>query len=87
MREIGDGLYATISDPSKDLSTMCNGGFLVGKDAGLLIEGFVSAPGAEFQMEAMRKISQIPAAGALDTHYHFDHCSKNSYYGANRIHL
>jgi hypothetical protein len=28
------------------LQTMCNGGFLVGKDSALLIEGFVSAAGA-----------------------------------------
>src|ERR1700686_2824228 len=33
-----DGLYATISDPSKGTTTYSNGGFLVGKDAALLIE-------------------------------------------------
>ena len=36
VRKVGDGLYATISDTSKGLQTMCNGGFLVGKDAALL---------------------------------------------------
>jgi len=46
--KIGDGLYATISDPSKGLSTMCNGGFLFGKDAALLLEGFVTPTGASF---------------------------------------
>ena len=87
VRKIGDGLYATISDPSKGLSTMCNGGFLYGKDAALLIEGFVSAPGAAFQMEALRKVSQVPAAGALDTHYHFDHSTGNAFYGASGVPL
>src|SRR5260370_31115098 len=30
VRQIGNGLYATISDPSKGNTTLCNGGFLVG---------------------------------------------------------
>lgn len=87
VRKIGDGLYATISDPSKGLSTMCNGGFLFGKDAALLVEGFVTVAGAAFQMDALRKVSQAPAAGALDTHYHYDHSLGNAFYGANGIQL
>jgi cyclase len=85
VRKVGDGLFATISDPSKGLQTMCNGGFLVGKDSALLLEGFVSPPGAAFQMDALRLVSQVPVKGALDTHYHFDHSLGNSYYGANGI--
>src|SRR5882724_4757650 len=42
VRKIGNGLYATISDYSKGPVTICNGGFLVGKDAALLLEGFAS---------------------------------------------
>jgi len=87
VRKIGNGLYATISDTSKGLQTMCNGGFLVGKDAAVLVEGFVSAPGAAFQLETLRSISQVPVKGALDTHYHFDHSMGNATYGANGIGL
>ena len=87
VRKIGNGLYATISDTSKGLQTMCNGGFLVGKDAALLIEGFVSPVGAAFQHETLRTVSQGPIMGALDTHYHFDHCMGNAFYGANGISL
>jgi cyclase len=87
VRKIGEGAYATVSDTSKGLRTMCNGGFVFGKDAALLIEGFVTASGAAFQMEALRKVSQVPAAGGLDTHYHFDHSAGNSFYGANGIQL
>src|SRR5260370_12254953 len=32
VRKIGNGLYATISDMSKGMTTVCNGGFLVGPD-------------------------------------------------------
>ena len=87
VRKIGNGLYATISDTSKGMTTLCNGGFLVGKDAALLIEGFTTAAGASFQMDALRMVSQVPVKGALDTHYHFDHSMGNSFYGANGIAL
>ena len=87
VRKVGDGLYATISDTSKGLQTMCNGGFLYGKDAALLIEGFVSPAGAAFQHETLRSLSKAPIMGALDTHYHFDHSMGNAYYGANGIAL
>lgn len=87
VRKVGDGLYATISDTSKGLQTMCNGGFLYGKDAALLIEGFVSPAGAAFQHETMRTLSKAPIMGAIETHYHFDHSLGNAYYGANGISL
>lgn len=87
VRKVGDGLYATISDTTKGIQTMCNGGFLAGKDASLLIEGFVSPAGAAFQHETLKTVSQAPIMGAVDTHYHFDHSMGNSYYGANSISL
>src|SRR6202040_1751657 len=87
VRKIGEGLYATIPDPSKGFQTVCNGGFLVGKDGALLIEGFISVAGAAFQMDALRMVSQVPVKGALDTHYHFDHTMGNAFYGANAIPL
>jgi glyoxylase-like metal-dependent hydrolase (beta-lactamase superfamily II) len=87
VRKIGNGLYATISDPSKGTTTLCNGGFLVGKDSALLVEGFTTSAGASFQMEALRTVSQAPVKGALDTHYHFDHSMGNIFYGANGVPL
>ena len=87
VRKVGNGLYATISDPSKGNTTLCNGGFLVGKDGALLIEGFATPAGASFQMDALRMVSQTPVKVALDTHYHFDHSMGNSFYGANGIPL
>src|SRR5262245_19274668 len=87
VRKVGDGLYATISDTSKGLQTMCNGGFLYGKDAALLIEGFVSPAGAAFQHETMRSLTKAPIMGAVETHYHFDHSMGNAFYGANGIAL
>src|SRR5205823_8322912 len=85
VRKVGNGLYATISDPSKGLTTLCNGGFLVGRDAALLVEGFATPAGASFQMDALRMVSQAPVKGALDTHYHLDHSMGNAFYGTTGI--
>ena len=87
VRKIGNGLYATISDYSKGTTTVCNGGFRIGKDAALLIEGVTTPAGAAFQMDALRMVSQVPVKAALDTHYHFDHLMGNSFYGVNSIPL
>jgi len=85
VRKVGDGVYATISDPSKGLETLSNGGFIVGTEAALLIEGFRSPAGASFQFAALRQVSKVPVRAALDTHYHFDHTMGNAFYGAQGI--
>jgi len=84
VRKIGNGLYATISDLPKG-TTVCNGGFLVGRDAALLVEGFATSAGASFQMDALRMVSQAPVKGALNTHYHLDHSIGNAFYGTRGI--
>lgn len=84
IRQIGRGLYATISDRSKGLQTRSNGGFLVGRDAALMIEGFQTPIGAKFQMDTLRTVTQAPLR-ALDTHFHFDHTLGNTVYGANGV--
>ncbi len=59
----------------------------MGKDGALMIEGFGSATGATFQMDALRMVSQVPIKAALDTHYHFDHSMGNGFYAGNGIPL
>jgi len=38
-------------------------------------------------LETLHKVAQVPAAGALDTHYHFDHSLGNGFYAGNGIQL
>ncbi|HXS74912.1 MAG TPA: MBL fold metallo-hydrolase [Terracidiphilus sp.] len=87
VRKVGAGVYATISDPSKGAQTTCNGGFLVGRDAGFLIEGFNSPAGASFQFDALRLATRVPIRAALDTHFHYDHSMGNHFYRSQRIPL
>ncbi|NJD61325.1 MAG: MBL fold metallo-hydrolase [Deltaproteobacteria bacterium] len=85
IRRIGEGVYATISDPSKGIDTLCNGGFIVGREAVLLVEGYRTPAGAAFQMDALRQVSKLPVKAAVDTHYHFDHSMGNTHYGDQGI--
>lgn len=87
VRRIGNGVYANVADTSKGLQSMCNAGFLVGRDAAFLIEGFCTPTGAMFQMDTLRMVSPVPVRAALDTHYHFDHSMGNAVYGAHEISL
>jgi cyclase len=85
IRKVGDGVYATISDPSKGLETISNGGFIIGRDSALLIEGFHTPRGAMLQLDTYHTISKLPVSAALDTHHHFDHSLGNAAYGAHDI--
>jgi glyoxylase-like metal-dependent hydrolase (beta-lactamase superfamily II) len=81
VRKVGDGVFATISDRTKGMQTRSNGGFVVGKDAAVMIEGYQTPIGAAFQMDTLRTVTQVPIRAALNTHWHFDHTLGNSYYG------
>ena len=55
VRRVGQGVYATISDSSKGIQTLCNGGFLVGTEGALLL--FRIGMGT---LESISSISQHP---------------------------
>jgi cyclase len=85
IRKIGNGLYATIADRSKGLQARCNGGFLIGRDAALMVEGFQTTIGSAFQLETLRTVTQVPVRATINTHWHFDHTLGNSVYGGAGI--
>lgn len=85
IRKIGDGLYATIADRSKGLQARCNGGFIIGREAAMIVEGFQTITGSTFQLETLRSVTQLPVRAALNTHWHFDHTLGNSVYGGAGI--
>jgi glyoxylase-like metal-dependent hydrolase (beta-lactamase superfamily II) len=85
IRKIGNGLYATIADRSKGLQARCNGGFLIGRDASLMVEGFQTTIASAFQLVTLRTIAPVPVRAALNTHWHFDHTLGNAVYGGEAI--
>src|SRR2546427_2281607 len=71
VRKIGNGLYATISDPSKGNTTICNGGVLAGKDGALLVEGFTTPAGGGLPKEPVRIGNPGAVKGARGTPPYF----------------
>jgi glyoxylase-like metal-dependent hydrolase (beta-lactamase superfamily II) len=85
VRQIGRGVYATIGDRTKGPHGRSNGGFIVGRDAALLVEGMQTPTGAGFQMEALRMVTQAPVRAATVSHWHHDHILGASLYAAQGI--
>src|SRR2546422_10353298 len=81
VRKIGNGLYATISDLSKGNTTLCNGGFLVGRDAALLVEGFATPAGAALLNDAPRHGRQGPGKGGPGKHLQLHHPPRKGFFG------
>src|SRR2546425_9201299 len=85
VRKIGNGLYATISDLSNGNTTLCNGGFLVGRDAALLVEGFATPAGAAFLKGAPRLVRQAPGKGGPGNHHPLHHPLGEGFFCATGI--
>src|SRR2546430_3130763 len=81
VRKIGNGLYATISDLSKGNTTLCNGGFLVGRDAALLVEGFATPAGAAFLKGAPRLVGPAPGKAAPGKPHHLPPPLREAFFG------
>ena len=87
VRQIGRGVYATIGDRTVANHGRSNGGFIVGRDAVLMIEGLQTTVAAAFQWQAMRKVTQLPVRAATLSHWHHDHTLGSSYYAGQGAEL
>jgi glyoxylase-like metal-dependent hydrolase (beta-lactamase superfamily II) len=81
----GDGLYITIANPQGGPQCLSNGGVLAGRDAVLVIEGHMQPPGAQFELELAKLVSNRPIRGAVNTHFHPDHAFGDSAYAAAKV--
>lgn len=73
LERVADGVWAMVSTPLVDRTTLCNGGIVAGRDGVLMIEAFGSDAGARWMAEQARALTgQAPTHVAV-THYHADH--------------
>lgn len=73
IERIADGVWALVSDPLRDRTTLCNGGIISGRNGVVVIEAYGSDQGARWMAEqAMRLTGRAPSHVVL-THYHGDH--------------
>lgn len=70
---LGEGVWALVSDPFRDRTTLCNGGIVEGRSGVVLIEAFASDEGFEWMAEQARRLTGRDPTHVVVTHYHSDH--------------
>lgn len=73
LERIAEGVWAMISTPLVDRTTLCNGGLVAGRDGVLMIEAFGSDAGATWMAEQARALTGSAPTHVVVTHYHADH--------------
>jgi glyoxylase-like metal-dependent hydrolase (beta-lactamase superfamily II) len=75
LESVADDVWALISTPLEDRTTLCNGGLIAGRDAVLAVEAYATARGAEWIGERSRALTGRWPDHVLVTHFHGDHSS------------
>ncbi|MBT8335710.1 MAG: MBL fold metallo-hydrolase, partial [Gemmatimonadetes bacterium] len=71
--EIADGVWAMISNPMADRTTLCNGGIVAGRSGVAVIEAFASTRGAEWMADQALRLTGRRPDVVVVSHYHGDH--------------
>lgn len=73
IERIADGVWALVSDPLTDRTTLCNGGIIAGRSGVVVIEAFGSDAGASWMMRQARHLTGRDPTHVVLTHFHSDH--------------
>ena len=75
IEKIHDGIFAVVSTPfdSRDFTTVCNGGIIVGDKGVLVVEAYMQQQGAKWVTEQTKKVSKRNPTDIVVTHNHGDH--------------
>ena len=78
LQEVAPNVFAYIhSGVGWDI---CNSGFIVGDDGGLVIDAMMVASQVRLYMEEIRKVTDKPIRYVVNTHHHVDHSFGNQFY-------
>ncbi len=82
LQKINDKFYAVISTPfdTRDFTTVCNGGLVVGDDRVLAVESFMNNKGAKWLSDQALKLCGKRPTDVISTHFHGDHTAGASGY-------
>ena len=77
IEKISDGIFAIVSTPfeSRDYTTVCNGGIIVGDKGVLVVEAYMQQAGAKWVTDQAKALSKKLPTDVVVTHYHGDHSS------------
>lgn len=73
LEEVADGIWALVSTPLEDATTLCNGGIVAGRDGVLLVEAYGSPEGLLWMARQARARTGRWPDRIVVTHYHGDH--------------
>ncbi len=73
LERLASGIWALISTPVEDRTTLCNGGIVQGRSATLVIEAFARPEGATWLAQQARTLTGRWPDIAILTHFHGDH--------------
>ncbi len=87
LERIADGVWALVSTPlNGDITTVSNGGIIVGSQAVLAVEGFNTPRGAQWLAGKARELTGRWPTHVIVTHYHSDHSNGVAGYLADDHH-
>lgn len=73
LERVAEGVWALVSTPLEDRTTLCNGGIVAGRAGVLVVEGFGSDQGARWMAAMAEDLTGRPPTHVVLTHYHGDH--------------
>jgi len=73
LEEVADGIWALISTPLEDRTTLCNGGIVRGSAGVVVIESFATPEGAAWLAAQTKRLTGRWPDQVVITHYHGDH--------------
>ena len=73
LEQLGEGIWALVSTPLQERTTLSNGGIIAGTDGVLVVEGFASIAGAQWMAAQAVELTGRRPTHVVLTHYHGDH--------------
>lgn len=73
LERLSEGVWALVSTPLQDRTTLCNGGIVAGRAGVVLIESFGSDEGARWMAGQAERLTGSAPTHVVLTHYHGDH--------------
>ncbi|MCH7532828.1 MAG: MBL fold metallo-hydrolase [Gemmatimonadetes bacterium] len=73
LEQISAGIWALVSNPLEDRTTLCNGGIVAGRAGVVVIESFASDEGARWMAQQAMRLVGRPPTHVILTHHHGDH--------------
>ncbi len=73
LEQITEGIWALVSQPLADRTTLCNGGIVAGRAGVVIVESFASDAGARWMAEQAVRLTGRAPTHVIVTHYHGDH--------------